>query len=144
MSSERHKNLVLRFHEEMWNRGEPAIGDELFAPNYVRHDLRPGTPPPGPEGQKEIARLFRAAFPDLHITVGLIVADDTYVVVRWTMRGTHVGEWAGIKPTGRKIEFSGVNIFRFEHGKVVELWNHRDDLGLQLQLGVPIHAGYPG
>ena len=59
------------------------------------------------------------------------------------MRGTHLGEWAGIKPTGRKIEYSGVNIFRFEHGKVVELWNHRDDLGLQLQLGVPIHAGYP-
>jgi hypothetical protein len=42
MNSERHKNLVLRFHQGMGNRGEPAIVDELFAPNYVRHDLRPG------------------------------------------------------------------------------------------------------
>jgi hypothetical protein len=77
MNSERHKNPVLRFHQEMWNRREASIVDELFAPNYVRHDLRPGTPPPGPEGQKEIARLFRAAFPDLRMTVDVIVADET-------------------------------------------------------------------
>ncbi len=95
VSSERHTNLVLRFHEEMWIRGEPAIGDELCAPNYVRHDLRPGTPPPGPEGQKEIARLFRAAFPDRHITVDLSWPSVAFDAHGDHGRGTRCGGVSG-------------------------------------------------
>ena len=46
-----------------------------------------------------------------------------------------------LEPTGRRATFSAVNIFRFENGKVAEIWNHRDDLGLREQLGVAVHAG---
>ena len=60
---------------------------------------------------------------------------------RWTASGTNLGPWGGREPTGRRATFSGVNIFRFEDGKVAEIWNHRDDLGLMEQLGVPVHAG---
>jgi predicted ester cyclase len=55
--------------------------------------------------------------------------------------GTHQGPWAGVEPTGRPMRFSGINVFRFQDGKVVELWNHRDDLGLMQQLGVSVYAG---
>jgi steroid delta-isomerase-like uncharacterized protein len=136
--------LIRRFYEELWNRGATAIADELFAPDHIRHDLRPGVAPAGPEGQKAVAALFREAFPDVELTVDLLIVADPYVVARWTMRGTHSGPWAGVPSSGRRIIFSGVNIFRFSDDKVVELWNHRDDLGLMEQVGTRIYAGYPG
>ena len=52
-----------------------------------------------------------------------------------------LGRWGGLEPTGRQITFSAANILRFENGKVVEIWNHRDDLRLQEQLGAAVHAG---
>lgn len=55
------------------------------------------------------------------------------MTARWTTEGTNSGPWGGRPPTGRQARFSGVNIFRFRDGKVAELWNHRDDLGLMEQ-----------
>ncbi len=54
---------------------------------------------------------------------------------------TQTGPWGTIEPSGGPMRFSGVNIFRFADGKVAEIWNHRDDLGLMTQLGVPVFAG---
>jgi predicted ester cyclase len=54
---------------------------------------------------------------------------------------THTGEWGGVKPTDRRVTFTGVNLFRFRDGKVAEIWNHRDDLGLATQVGALIYAG---
>jgi len=141
MGVEENKAVIRRFCEEVWNKGNLDVMKEIFAADYVRHDLRPGTPPPGPEGQKKIAADFRAAFPDLNTTVDLIVAEGDMVVVRWTTEGTNTGPWGGIPPTGKHARFSGVNIFRMRDGKVIEIWNHRDDLGLMQQLGAPIYAG---
>ena len=62
-----------------------------------------------------------------------------------TASGTQTGQSAGVAPTGKRAEFSGVNIFRFgDDGKVTEIWNHRDDLGLMEQLGVSVYAGAGG
>ena len=141
MSIEENKSLIRRFCEEVWNHGRLDVVMEIFAEDYVRHDLRPGNPLPGPEGQKRIAADFRAAFPDLHMTLDLIAAEGDLVVTRWTTAGTHTGQWGSIAPTGKRAVFSGVNIYRIKNGKVVELWNHRDDLGLMQQLGVAIYAG---
>jgi steroid delta-isomerase-like uncharacterized protein len=117
---------------------------EVFADDYVRHDLRATQAAPGAAGQARIAEAFRAAFPDLRWRVDLLVAEADLVAARWTASGTHTGMWAGLAPTGRRAEFSGVNIFRFgPAGKVVEIWSHRDDLGLQEQLGAPVYAGAP-
>jgi predicted ester cyclase len=90
---------------------------------------------------KEITEQFRAAFPDLRFTVELVVGEGDFVVGRWSAGGTHTGSWGGVEPTGKATTFSGVNIFRFQDGKVAELWNYRDDLGLLQQLGVPVYAG---
>jgi predicted ester cyclase len=72
-----------------------------------------------------------------------VIAEGDNVAARWTASGTHTGAWGAVQPTGRFVTFSGVNIFRFEDGRVAEIWNHRDDLGLQEQLGVSVFAGTP-
>jgi steroid delta-isomerase-like uncharacterized protein len=144
MSAEQNKATVLRFYEEVWNKGNVDFAVEVFAEDYIRHDLRPTEALPGPEGQRKIAAEFRAAFPDLRWDVDLILAEGDLVAGHWTARGTNTGPWGGAEPTGKKAEFSGVNIFRFANGKVVEIWNHRDDLGLREQLGAPIFAGSSG
>jgi steroid delta-isomerase-like uncharacterized protein len=141
MTLEANKALIRRFYDEVWNHGHFDVADEVFAPDYIRHDLRPGQGLPGPAGQQKIAREFRLAFPDVRNTVDLMLAEGDYVVARWTTTGTHTGAWGEVAPTGKSMRFSGVNIFRIHNGRVVELWNHRDDLGLMEQLGVPIHAG---
>jgi predicted SnoaL-like aldol condensation-catalyzing enzyme len=58
-----NKQLVLRFYDELWNRGNFDAADELVADDYVRHDLRPGEAPPGPAGQKAVAQRFRGGLP---------------------------------------------------------------------------------
>jgi steroid delta-isomerase-like uncharacterized protein len=141
MSAEVNKALVRRFYEEVWNRGNTDFAFDVFAEGYVRHDFRPSDTLPGPAGQKKIADDFRAAFPDLEVTVDLIIREQDFVVGRWTATGTHLGSWGGLEASGRRVRFSAANIFRFEHGKVAEIWNHRDDLGLREQLGAAIYAG---
>jgi steroid delta-isomerase-like uncharacterized protein len=141
VSTEQNKRLVRRFYEEVWNLGNTDFAHEVFAEDYVRHDLSPTEALPGPAGQKKIADDFRAAFPDLEVVVDLIVAEEDFVVGRWTASGTQLGPWGALEPTGRRATFSAVNIFRFEDGKVAEIWNHRDDLGLMEQVGAPVYAG---
>ena len=143
MATEENKALVRRFYEEVWDRGNVEFAQEVFADDYLRHDLRPTAAAPGPDGQRQIAAAFRAAFPDLRWHVDLLLAEGDLVVGRWTASGTNTGPWAGMAATGRHVTFSGVNIFRIRDGKVVEIWNHRDDLGLAQQLGTPVYAGAP-
>ena len=112
MSTEPNKTLIRRFYEEVWGKGNVDVADEVFAADYVRHDLRPGNPLPGAAGQKQIAADFRAAFPDLHFTLELLVAEADMVVGRWTATGTNTGLWGNITPTGKIAKFSAVNIFR--------------------------------
>jgi predicted ester cyclase len=93
MSVEENKALARRFYEEVWDKGDTEFAYEVFADDYVRHDLRPTQALPGPEGQKRVADDFRAAFPDLRVTVDLVVGEEDFVVGRWTASGTHLGSW---------------------------------------------------
>jgi steroid delta-isomerase-like uncharacterized protein len=140
MSFKKNKELVLQFYEEVWGEGNLEFAREVFHEDYIRHDLRPGDAVAGAAGQMQIAGDFRRAFPDLEIKIDLVFGDDEYIAVRWTMEGTHAAAWGNIQPTNKKATFSGVNLFRFEKGKVMEIWNHRDDLGLYQQLGVSMYA----
>ena len=144
MDTAANKELVRRFYDEVWARGNAAFAEEVFADDYVRHDLRPTQPAPSAAGQGLIAQQFRGAFPDLEWCVNLVLGDGDLVAARWTASGTHSGPWGDVAPTGRKVTFCGVNIFRFgDEGKVVEIWNHRDDFGLKEQLGAEIFAAPP-
>ena len=137
-----NKALVRKFYEEVWDRGNVGFAHDVFADDYVRHDLRPTQALPGAAGMAKIAADFRRAFPDAHWRVDLLFGEDDLVVGRWTATGTHSGSWGDVAPTGESVTFSGVNIFRFRSdGKVAEIWNHRDDLALVEQLGASVYAG---
>jgi steroid delta-isomerase-like uncharacterized protein len=141
MSIEENKSLIRRFYQEVWDSGNFKFAYSVFAEDYVRHDLRPGQALPGPAGQAKIAEDFRRAFPNLRVTVDLVIGEDEFVVGRWTATGTHSGTWGGVQPTGRQVRFSAVNIYRFVDGKVAEIWNHRDDFGLSSQIGATMFGG---
>lgn len=143
MSVDANKALIRRFYEQVWDKGNLDVADEVFAADYIRHDLRQTAAPPGPPGQKQVAAAFREAFPDLRFEVELVLGEGDYVAARWTATGTHSRPWGGLEPTGRSVDYTGVNIFRFENGRVAEIWNFRDDLGLREQLGASVFAGAP-
>jgi steroid delta-isomerase-like uncharacterized protein len=136
MSIEDNKNLVRRFYREI-DAGNIDALDELVAEDYLDHSPPPfpGIEAPGREGLKQAFRLFWDATPGTHEIADQIAEGDK-VVTRWTMRGTHREEFRGIAPTGKELEITGIGIFRFSDGKVVESWDNFDQLGMMQQLGV--------
>lgn len=139
MSAE-NKAVVRRLFEEVWEKGNLAVADEIFAADYVHHD--PSTPDfgRGPEGEKKRATLYRTAFPDLRLTIDDMIAEGDTVVTRWTARGTHKGELRGIAPTGKPVTVTGISVARFSGGKAAEQWVNWDALGMFAQLGVQLAA----
>ena len=135
MSDEQIRDLVTRFTDEAWNGGNLDLIDELFAADYVGHDAPRPDPVRGPEGMKDFLRMYHHAFSDAHITLDDVIIKDDKVVTRWTGRGTHDGDLMGIPPTGKKIEFVGIRIFRVAEGKIAEGWVVWDTFGLMRQLG---------
>ena len=136
MSTEENKATVRRLYEEVINRGNLAVVDELVSPNHVFYD--PGFPEPirGPEGFKQYAMMFRNAFPDNTATIEDMIAEGDTVAVRHTYRGTHQGTLQGIPPTGKQVTVTAMVISRFVDGKFAEGWINYDALGMMQQLGV--------
>ncbi len=134
--SEQNKNNVRRLFEEVWNKGNVAVADELIAPTYTHHDSSTPDVGRGPESEKKRATLYRNAFSDMRLTIEDLVADGETVVARWSCRGTHKGELNGIAPTGKQINITGISIARFTNGKMTEGFVNWDALGLMHQLGV--------
>ena len=113
-------------------------GLKLAFDDHVKdHDPASGQAP-GPEGFIEFYRMMRTSFPDLTVAVDHMVADDENVAIAYTMTGTQKGEFLGIAPTGKKIHARGMQIARFERGKIVERWGSSDELGILKQLGVTV------
>ena len=134
--SEHNKAIVRRLVEELWNKGNLSVADELFAPNYEHHDASTLDFGRGPESEKRRATLYRTAFPDIRLTIEDIIAEGQTVMARWSCRGTHKGDLSGIAPTGKQFTISGVSIARIAGGKMAEGWINWDALGLMQQLGV--------
>jgi steroid delta-isomerase-like uncharacterized protein len=136
------KVLVRRLFEEVWNQGNLAAIDELFAPSYIRYD--PAAPEAkGLAGFKQLVVMLRTAFPDLHFTLEEVIAEDDKVMTRALLRGTHRGEYLGIAPTGKPVAVMGMVVLRVTQGKFQEGWLMMDNLGLLQQLGVvpPVGQG---
>ena len=135
--SEQNKALARRGTEEVWNQGKLAVIDELVASNATFHDPNvPGGKFTGPEGMQQFVQIYRTAFPDVHITIQDQIAEGDKVVNRWTATGTHKGDLMGIKPTNKFSTVTGVDIERYQNGKVVESWANYDMFGMLQQLGV--------
>jgi predicted ester cyclase len=79
--------------------------------------------------------MGHAAFPDWHRTIEDIIAEGDKVVIRFTFRATHKGEYQGVPATGKQVKETGILIFRIASGKIVEVWEEADELGFMRQLG---------
>jgi steroid delta-isomerase-like uncharacterized protein len=124
-AEEKNKALVRTFFEEAWGKGNVAAVDEFMADEYVEHP-RPSTLPPGTEGLKQLIAAYRTAFPDLKMTLDDIFAEGEMVAFRWSVSGTHLGDWLGVPPTGNHVRATGITVFRIAGGKVVESWTSID------------------
>ena len=115
--------MTNRFIEEAWNKGDLSVLDELCDPNIVTE-------------QKQGVTSWRAAFPDLQMTVDEISAGNNKVTVEWTITGTHQGEFMGVAATGKKVKYSGIGVTTFAGGKLSKTSVASDFLNLWRQLGV--------
>lgn len=134
--SEENKAILRRFYEEVFNRGNLAILDELGAPGFIDHNPSPGQAP-GIEGVKQMFTAMRAAFPDMRVTVEDMLAEGDKVAAHTSFRATHRGEFMGIGPTGKEVTARVSDIVRFAEGKAVERWGVEDMSGLFQALGIP-------
>lgn len=141
MSVEVNKDIVRRLTDS-FNRQDLSVIEQLVAVNYVDHDPFDGQPP-GREGMKMAHRTFYTGFPDIHETIEDLFAEEDRVVARWVCRGTHLGEFVGIPPTGKTVAVTGIDIYRIVDGQVAENWHNVDGLGLLYQIGAvpPIWLG---
>jgi len=132
MPAEANKALVRRYYEELWNRRDPAVADELFAPGFR---LFPDALP-GPEGVKRFYTRLLTAFPDLWVRVDdLIAAEGNKVVARFALGGTHRGEFLGIPATGKPMAIEEITVWRIADGTIAERWTAVDALDVVQQLG---------
>ena len=106
--------------------------------------LQPREDQRGPEPVKQVASGVIAAFPDRRITHEDTIAEGDKVLIRWALSGTQEGEVQGIPPTGRPVTLTGFDLFRIEGGKIAEMWQEADRLGMMQQLGVIPEPGQGG
>jgi steroid delta-isomerase-like uncharacterized protein len=112
------KAVVQRWGE-IWNEGRMSTVDEIVSADYVQHSSLLGDTR-GREIVRESYQRYRSAFPDMHFTVMGLVAEGDMVVLHWSFKGTHRGEWNGVAATGKPITYEGFNLFRVVDGKIVE------------------------
>ncbi len=118
-SMERNKRIVRDYIDKVVNTGDISEISRYVSTDYVevyknkRHPI-------GIAGAKEHILGVRRTYPDLQVAVEKQIAEEDWVVTQITARGTHMGEWLGIKPTGKKVEFTGVNIDRIKNNLIVE------------------------
>ncbi len=119
---------------EIVNTGDLDAFPEVVAQGCVDNDPAPG-PGPGPEGFRTFFTGLRAAFPDLKVEPQTLVAEGDQVAFAYEITGTHKGDFNGVAATGRPIKVRGMQIGRFEDGKMVERWGSSDELGILKQIG---------
>ena len=133
MSQKQNIETLKRFGEIV-NSGDLQELEQLVAPGVVEHDPVPGQEST-PEGYVWFFKQLRASFPDLTLNVDHMVADEDNVAIAYTMTGTHKGTFEGVPATGERIKARGLEICRFENGKIAERWGSSDELGIMQQLG---------
>lgn len=111
---------------------DAAEFDAVMAEDYIQHNHLGN----GREPVKKMAAALLKAFPDLAVTIEDMIAEGDRVVARITMVGTHQGRFQGVEPTGRRIEFRAIDIWRVEDGRLKEHWDMADRFGFMRQLSL--------
>jgi predicted ester cyclase len=129
-----NKECVRLLHDRLWRHGDTGIIDDVVAPDAVTHWT--GSDGNTVDAVRTDVERYHAAFRDVHTQVDELVAEDDKVVLRWTTSGVHTGSYGRIAPTGNVITMTGVDIYRFAGGRIVEAWSMWDALDVYQQLGL--------
>jgi predicted ester cyclase len=136
MEPDAYKALISRIADDIWNRGDLAVVDDVMSPHAKYH----GPHMPNGLGDRETWRraisMYRNAFPDSHVTYQDLIVCGNTVIGRWNATATHTGPMPGVQPTQKKIAIEGITIYRITDGKIVEAWEQLDMLGMWQQIGV--------
>jgi steroid delta-isomerase-like uncharacterized protein len=132
--SEKYEATVRRLFDEVWNKGNLKVIDEVLTSDYVNYD--PMNPGRGPESLRETVKKYRAAFPDCRLDIDELLSAGDKVVARWRYSGTHTYQFEGIPATGRRVTGHGITIHRFARDRIRESFVSWDALGMLQQLGV--------
>jgi steroid delta-isomerase-like uncharacterized protein len=133
VNSERLKDIVRQEIEEVWNKENFTIADEIISLDYIRHEATEDII--ALENYKQFVARFHNAFPDANFKIDDMICEGIKVTVRYTFSGTHKGEYCGIPSTGNKVKATGISISHIYKGKIKETWNYLDKLSILVQLG---------
>ena len=141
----KNKAAATKLFHAGWDRGDFAVLDEMIPADALDHSTIPGkSPEKGPASFKSIIGMFRAAIPDIKLTVDDEIAEGDKVCHRWTLKGTHTGTpLFGVPASGKVLTFGGTTIVRIKNGKVAERWSNVDEMALARQLGLVPPPGGP-
>jgi len=130
---EQNKALVRRWIEEGFNKRDLKVVDEIFVESLAINGIVIGR-----ENLKQDMRRRLTAFPDLYVTIDEIIGEGNKVGIWYTVKGTHGGEFEGIPPTGKPVNWFGFDLLRIEGGKIAQGRFVDDMLGLMRQLGATL------
>jgi steroid delta-isomerase-like uncharacterized protein len=133
MGAAENAAMVRRLFEDGVNGADDSAFDEVLSPDYVNYDMP--APGPGPDGMKAVMGMFRSGFPDMHVELHDVVADDERVATRGVFTGTHQGEFMGVPASGKPIEVNYIDMWRVRDGKLAENWVRLDMATLMEQIG---------
>jgi predicted ester cyclase len=135
-TAEEAKAVVRRWNDEGWSGGKYDLVYEIISPTTQVHGAGGQSVGMGPDGFKTLIQTWREAFPDGHMTIDDLMADDDIVAIRNTWHGTHTGkDFYGIPASGKRVDVTSVGLDRVRDGKVVEGWGELDMVGMMQALG---------
>ena len=140
-ASDRNKEVMQRFYDEVVNGRNLELIDELLREDFVEHEHLEGRPQTR-EGVKLFFGDLQSAFPDLTFIVEAILAEGDIAAARVRIRGTHTGaEIMGIPASGRSIDFEAMDMIQFDDGVATAHWGVSDVMTLMQQLGAILEPG---
>ncbi|HEY3503859.1 MAG TPA: ester cyclase [Actinocatenispora sp.] len=134
MTPDERKQAMRHLTDELWNKGNLDICDEMYAANCSFH--QPSFEIDGVPGLKALVSDLRRAQPDLHMDVQDVLCDGDMCCARWTSGGTPTGEFRGMPATGRSYVMTGMTMAKFDGDRIAEEWTNYDMLGALQQAGV--------
>jgi steroid delta-isomerase-like uncharacterized protein len=139
LSPQELNKLIARRFLKIWNAGGEALVDDLAAPDIVFSHSRLQEPMRGASLLKQVLAQTHDSFPDMRIEADEVLAEGDKVMVRWTYRATHRNNVLfGVAPSGKRVEVSGVSVYRIVNRQVVEEIGLSDTMSLILQLGAAL------
>ena len=135
-SQSEYRTILERFYDAVFNHPNLTEAQDLIAPEYIDHNPIAPNSVSGIEGLKYTSKLLRTGFPDLNISIEDLIVGRNRIVARIRMQGTHQGEFMGLKPTGKQIDITAIEIYGIVGEKISERWGSLDGIALLQQLGV--------